>query len=140
MNYEAYQRDLAEVLRTFDEEAILGFFKKHNIPTPSNNISFWGAVHKMRLTISGFSEEEKAFSREWLRSYNMEAKSAISENLQSHIKVFSTKFTELSESGMREGEAGLEATKEANKQYPLSAEDIETMRRAEATRRDAGQF
>jgi hypothetical protein len=122
---EQYQSELAEVLRAFDKDEILAFFQKHNIPTPSSDEVFWSAVHKMRMALPGMTKEEKAFSKEWLRSYGH---GPGPDNLQLHMRIFGAKLLELRAKGKSDEEAGLEAAKEANKHYPLSEEDIQHMR------------
>lgn len=122
-DYEAYRQQLTETLRTFDKEEILAFFAKHNLPVPSSDQSFWGGVHKMRLDLPGFTQEEKEFSRHWLRSHGFQVKALVPENLQNHMKVFSAKFSEGQRRGLNEKEAGLEAAREANRMYPLTDED-----------------
>ena len=127
-NLEEYQNELAEVLRTYDKEQILTFFAAHNLPTPSNDQSFWGAVHKMRLTLPSFTEEERAFSREWLTSHGMKSRGGIPENLQRHMNVFTVKLMEMQQSGLDDEEASKKAAEAANEQFPLSEEDIAALK------------
>lgn len=129
-DYEQYQRDLAEALRSEDKEIILTFFAKHEVPTPSNELSLWTAVHKMRLALPAFTEQEKEASRTWLRNRGMQPKPSITPNLQRHLAVFSAELAEAQASGMTEEEAGRAAAEEANRLHPLTDEDKEVLRTA----------
>ena len=129
-NYEQYQRDLTAALRTNDKEEILSFLTNYGVPSPSDDLSFWGAVHKMRLSLPTFTEEEKESSREWLRNNGMLMAPPIPANLQKHMSVFSAKFAEAQANGLTEKEATREAAEEATRLHPLTKEDKEALRSA----------
>lgn len=129
-NYKQYQKELVAVLRTEDKLRILAFFKKHGIPTPSSDLSFWGAVHKMRLSLPAFTEEEREVSREWLRSNGMMARPTVPHNLQKYLTVFGDTYQEAIVNGLTDEEATREANEEANRLHPLSEEDKAAITRA----------
>lgn len=104
--------------------------KRHRVPTPSSDLSFWAAVHKMRLSLPAFTDPEREESRAWLSARGMLPKPAIPENLRLHMRVFGAKLAELEARGVTGGEAGIAAAKEANRLHPLTDEDKEALRTA----------
>lgn len=69
MNYDLQEfiRDRDRALRSLDKKQILAYMKKYGLKwQPGNDIVFWAAIHKARLSINTFTDEEKAFSVRWL--------------------------------------------------------------------------
>ena len=54
------------VLLSLDKQKILDYGEKYGLKFPNSDLIFWAAVHKARLSILNFPEEEKETSRAWL--------------------------------------------------------------------------
>jgi hypothetical protein len=137
-----YHDELTAVIRTNDKEKILSFLSKRGVPAPSTDEAFQGAIHKMRLSLPTFTEEEKAESREWLREHGMRASGPVPENLQRHMQVFDVSMQAALARGLSEDAASVIAAREANEAYPLTEEDKKALRfagQAWASVRGAGR-
>ena len=63
----SYQDELKKVLLTYDTNKIKEFMHKHNKNMPRNNLAFWAGVHKGICNLPNCTNEEKEFSRKWLK-------------------------------------------------------------------------
>lgn len=62
MDQERLKRFIADrdsALRSLDRQKIEFYSRKYGIRMPSNETAFWLGVHKARLQITYFTEEEK---------------------------------------------------------------------------------
>lgn len=60
-------QDRNDALRSLDKDQIFAYMKKYRVDWfPSNEEVFWAGIHKARIAISSFSEEEKEISKKWL--------------------------------------------------------------------------
>lgn len=66
MNYKDFIKDRNEALLSLDREKILKYCEKYNIHIPKNDKVFWASIHKARLQVTDFSEDDKELSRKWL--------------------------------------------------------------------------
>ncbi len=66
---EAFIEERDAVMLSLDEERIKGYCEKYQVPVASNDIAFWGGVHKARLLISGITDEQAQISRCWLKEH-----------------------------------------------------------------------
>lgn len=64
-----YLNALKEVLLTYDMDKIKTFMHKHNKNTPENSLVFWAGVHKGICNLPNCTDEEKEFSRNWLKEH-----------------------------------------------------------------------
>ena len=67
-----YVRERDQILRKLDEDALDEHFQKWNLPRPRSWLPSARMIlmHKSRLQLKGFSEEERRISREWLLGHN----------------------------------------------------------------------
>lgn len=66
------EKERDEAFHSLDREKILAFYKKLGAPMPSTEQVLWAGVHKARLYLKGFSDEERASSRKWLIEHGFE--------------------------------------------------------------------
>lgn len=64
-----YQDELKAVLLTYDMDKIKTFMRKYNKNTPENSLVFWAGVHKGICNLPNCTDEEKEFSRNWLKEH-----------------------------------------------------------------------
>ncbi len=64
-----YQDELKAVLLTYDMDKIKTFMHKYNKNTPENSLVFWAGVHKGICNLPNCTDEEKEFSRNWLKKH-----------------------------------------------------------------------
>lgn len=68
-------RDRDEALRSLDKDRIYAYMKKYEVEWfPSTEEVFWAGIHKARISLNSFSEEEKEFSRNWLSKHGYQPK------------------------------------------------------------------
>lgn len=65
----SYLNELKNVLLTYDENKIKEFLNKHNKKIPEIKIVFWIAIHKAVCNLPNCTDEEKEFSRKWLKEH-----------------------------------------------------------------------
>ena len=68
-DFTDFIRERDSALRSLDEEKIKAYMAKWCARYPENTQVFWASVHKARLGITSFTEEEKEISRKWLREH-----------------------------------------------------------------------
>jgi hypothetical protein len=56
-------------LRSLDRNKIEAYARKYGINLPKDEIVFWAGIHKARLQITSFTEEEREVSRRWLKEH-----------------------------------------------------------------------
>lgn len=66
-----YQDKLKAVLLTYDMDKIKTFMRKYNKNTPENSLVFWAGVHKGICNLPNCTDEEKEFSRNWLKEHGI---------------------------------------------------------------------
>lgn len=64
-----YQSELKKVLLTYDMDKIKAFMHKYNKNIPKNDLAFWAGIHKGIVNLSNCTDEEKEFSRKWLKEH-----------------------------------------------------------------------
>ena len=64
-----YQDELKAVLLTYDMDKIKTFMRKYNKNSPENSLVFWAGVHKGICNLPNCTDEEKEFSRNWLKEH-----------------------------------------------------------------------
>lgn len=64
-----YQDELKAALLTYDMDKIKTFMRKYNKNTPENSLVFWVGVHKGICNLPNCTDEEKKFSRNWLKEH-----------------------------------------------------------------------
>jgi hypothetical protein len=74
---DRFLSDRDSALRSLDRDKIEFYCRKYNIQMPKHETVFWLAVHKARLQITWFTEEEKNLSAEWIRDHGF--KQGVSE-------------------------------------------------------------
>ena len=67
--FAGFVRERDTALRSLDEEKIKAYMTKWGGGYPAVPLVFWASVHKARLGITSFTEEEKEVSRKWLREH-----------------------------------------------------------------------
>lgn len=56
-------------LRSLDRSKIEAYARKHGVGLPQDEMTFWAGIHKARLQITSFTEEEREVSRRWLKEH-----------------------------------------------------------------------
>lgn len=69
--WDEFQRDRLEALKSLDEEKIRAYLKRWggNWQGAQNPEVFWRAIHKARTVCPGLTEQEREVSRRWLREH-----------------------------------------------------------------------
>jgi len=65
-NYEQYEHELVEVVRSVNPLALITFCVLWERPSPDRAEVAEVTLHKMRAVMTAFSSEERAASRAWL--------------------------------------------------------------------------
>jgi hypothetical protein len=66
MKKDDFKTERDSALRSLDIVEIKAYAKKHLGINWSDNETFWASIHKSRLTLDTFSDEEKQLSYNWL--------------------------------------------------------------------------
>lgn len=67
--FAGFVRERDTALRSLNEKTIKKYMTKWVGGYPADPRVFWASVHKARLGITSFTEEEKEVSRKWLREH-----------------------------------------------------------------------
>lgn len=77
MSYmKRFLRDRNEALLSLDKDKIEAFGKKYkvNMGIAQSERTFWGGVHRARLSIKGLPAEAHEVSRKWLEDHGFEVR------------------------------------------------------------------
>ena len=79
---KAFIRERDAALRSLDKKKINAYLDKYGIDwKPMNDLVFWAAVHKARLSIRGLTAAEKKVSVDWLVGHGFIAKGLSMEEI-----------------------------------------------------------
>lgn len=79
---KAFIRERDAALRSLDKKKITAYLDKYGIDwKPMNDLVFWAAVYKARLSIRDFTAAEKNVSVEWLVGHGFIAKGLSMEEI-----------------------------------------------------------
>jgi hypothetical protein len=67
----AFVAERDEVLLSLDKQRILDFWAKYDVPEPSSEHAFWGAVHKARTGNRNLPMDARSESKRWLLERGM---------------------------------------------------------------------
>lgn len=67
---EQFMADRDTALLSLDKEKIISFCRRWGVRFPNSNNEkvFWAEVHKARICLSYFPEDERELSRSWLQN------------------------------------------------------------------------
>lgn len=85
-NIKAFVRERDAALRSLDKKKLTAYMDKYGIDwKPMNDLVFWAAVHKARLSVRSFTAEEKRVSAKWLEEHYFRAEGLSAEDI---IKIY----------------------------------------------------
>lgn len=65
---DAFVEERNNTLASLDRGRIEAFYRKWNVPIPSDEVTFWAAVHKAITAVKAIPREKRLASKEWLAS------------------------------------------------------------------------
>lgn len=70
LDMKKFVRERDAALRSLDKKKITAYMDKYGIDwKPMNELVFWAAVHKARMSARGFTPQEKKISAQWLTEH-----------------------------------------------------------------------
>lgn len=73
IDIKAFVRERDAALRSLDKKKLTAYMDKYGVDwRPMNELVFWAAVHKARLSIRSFTAEEKRVSAKWLEEHHFQ--------------------------------------------------------------------
>ena len=82
VNIKAFVRERDAALRSLDKKKLIAYMDKYGIDwKPMNDLVFWAAVHKARLSAKGFTAAEKKVSVDWLVDHGFIANGLSAEEI-----------------------------------------------------------
>lgn len=67
MDINKFVKERNEALLSLDKKKITAYAKKYWVSMPKDELIFWAGIHKARLGIKDFPDDEKEKSRIWLK-------------------------------------------------------------------------